>query len=120
MKKTTQKIAALIAAFSLTFPAYSFADDAAPEPANAPAAESAQAETAVGHRGWGRQDTPALSARHDEAGRNAEPLLSGAATLFFPLPPACGRRPALPGGGTMGGGGLSRLVGGMIPPENCL
>ena len=46
MKKTTQKIAALIAAFSLTFPAYSFADDAAPEPANAPAAESAQAETA--------------------------------------------------------------------------
>ena len=37
MKKTTQKIAALIAAFSLTFPAYSFADDAAPEPANAPA-----------------------------------------------------------------------------------
>ena len=34
MKKTTQKIAALIAAFSLTFPAY------------APAAESAQAETA--------------------------------------------------------------------------
>ena len=39
MKKTTQKIAALIAAFSLTFPAYSFADDAAPEPANAPAAE---------------------------------------------------------------------------------
>ncbi len=46
MKKTTQKIAALIAAFSLTFPAYSFADDAAPELANAPAAESAQAETA--------------------------------------------------------------------------
>ena len=46
MKKTTQKIAALIAAFSLTFPVCSFADDAAPEPANAPAAESAQAETA--------------------------------------------------------------------------
>ena len=33
MKKTTQKIAALIAAFSLTFPVCSFADDAAPEPA---------------------------------------------------------------------------------------
>lgn len=40
MKKTTQRIAALIAAFTLTFPACSFADGAAPEPANAPAAES--------------------------------------------------------------------------------
>ena len=46
MNKTTQKIAALVAAFTLTFPVCSFADDAAPEPANAPAAESAQAETA--------------------------------------------------------------------------
>lgn len=47
MKKTTQRIAALIAALTLTFPACSFADGAAPEPANAPAAESAaQTDTA--------------------------------------------------------------------------
>ena len=41
MKKSIQKFAALVAAFTMTFPACSFADDgAAPEPANAPAAEA--------------------------------------------------------------------------------
>ena len=47
MKKSIQKFAALLAAFTLTFPACSFADDAAPEPANAPAAEASASESAA-------------------------------------------------------------------------
>ena len=34
----------------------------------------AKAGTVVGHRGWVREDTPTLKARHDEAGQNAQPL----------------------------------------------
>lgn len=41
MKKNTLRVAALIAALALAFPACSFADGSAPEPANAPAATSA-------------------------------------------------------------------------------
>lgn len=49
MNKSTQKIAALIAAFTMTFPVCSWADDgAAPEPANAPAAQTAAGGEASG------------------------------------------------------------------------
>ena len=73
---------------------------------------SGEGRTGVGHRGWGRQDTPALHPQTEQH----PPSTPASAVPAFPLPPfgslsrRCPAEPAQPQGGIRGARGESFLT----------